>query len=429
MTKLDDLMERNPVPGWRVLAYLVIFLLVSGIGWANFTELEEVAVAQGVVVPAGQIKTVQHLEGGIVQAINVKEGDKVTEGQELLQLVLGAQNLNVEEIEARIDGLTLQRARLEAEANGEDLHLPLDIAARQRDIANSERRTYAGRLNELNSTLRGLEGQVTERELEVKEFQAQQGSLERELGRLGEKFNISEGLLKDGLTTRVEHLEIEQEIEKLKGQIEVIQVAVPRTRAALEGARERLKEESLKFRSAANGELGKIDQELSRARQQLLQASRQADRTFIASPIDGVIKKLYVNTLGGVVAPGEIIMEIVPSGQALLIEAKLDPKERGFVEEGLPALVKVSTYDFVRYGGLEGRVSLIAPDATVDEKGNSFYRVVIETDKNYLGSSESEFPILPGMVASVDIKTGTRSVAEFLIRPVLKLRSEGFRER
>jgi len=429
VTKLDDLMERNPVPGWRVLAYLVIFLLVSGIGWANFTELEEVAVAQGVVVPAGQIKTVQHLEGGIVQAINVKEGDKVTEGQELLQLVLGAQNLNVEEIEARIDGLTLQRARLEAEANGEDLHLPLDIAARQRDIANSERRTYAGRLNELNSTLRGLEGQVTERELEVKEFQAQQGSLERELGRLGEKFNISEGLLKDGLTTRVEHLEIEQEIEKLKGQIEVIQVAVPRTRAALEGARERLKEESLKFRSAANGELGKIDQELSRARQQLLQASRQADRTFIASPIDGVIKKLYVNTLGGVVAPGEIIMEIVPSGQALLIEAKLDPKERGFVEEGLPALVKVSTYDFVRYGGLEGRVSLIAPDATVDEKGNSFYRVVIETDKNYLGSSESEFPILPGMVASVDIKTGTRSVAEFLIRPVLKLRSEGFRER
>ncbi len=429
MTKLDDLLKKNPVPGWRVFAYIVIFLLTSGIGWAYFTELEQVAVAQGIVVPAGQIKTVQHLEGGIVQAINVKEGDRVSEGQELLQLVLGAQNLNREEVQARIDGLTLKRVRLEAEANGDDLRLPLDIAERQRDIANSERRTYAGRRSELESTLRGLEGQVTERELEVKEFQAQKASLERELGQLGEKFRISAGLLKDGLTTRVEHLEIEQEIEKLKGQIEVIDVAVPRTRAALEGARERLKEERLKFQSSANSELGQIDQELARAREQLQQATRQADRTVITSPIDGVIKKLYINTLGGVVQPGEIIMEIVPSGQALLIEAKLDPKERGFIEEGLPALVKVSTYDFVRYGGLDGRVSQIAPDATVDEQGNSFYRVVVETDKNYLGASESEFPILPGMVASVDIKTGTQSVAEFLIRPVLKLRSEGFRER
>ena len=429
MSKLDDLMDNNPVPGWRVVAYLIIFLLTAGIIWSYFTQLEEVAVAQGVVVPAGQIKNIQHLEGGIIQAINVSSGDRVTEGQELLQLVLGTQNLNREEVQAKIDGLQLQRARLEAEAKGEDLRLPQDIAARQRDIANSERRTYAGRRNELESTLRGLEGQVKERDLEVQEFQAQQASLERELGRLGEKFKISQGLLKDGLTTRVEHLEIEQEIEKLKGQIEVIQVAVPRTRAALEGARERLKEERLKFQSGANAELGRIDQELARAREQLQQASRQADRTIITSPIDGIIKKLNVNTLGGVVQPGEIIMEIVPSGQALLIEAKLDPKERGFIEEGLTALVKVSTYDFVRYGGLDGTVTQIAPDATVDDKGNSFYKVVVETDKNYLGSSESEFPILPGMVASVDIKTGTRSVAEFIVRPVLKLRSEGFRER
>ena len=260
MSKLDDLMDNNPVPGWRVVAYLIIFLLTAGIIWSYFTQLEEVAVAQGVVVPAGQIKNIQHLEGGIIQAINVSSGDRVTEGQELLQLVLGTQNLNREEVQAKIDGLLLQRARLEAEAKGEDLRLPQDIAARQRDIANSERRTYAGRRNELESTLRGLEGQVKERDLEVQEFQAQQASLERELGRLGGKFKISQGLLKDGLTTRVEHLEIEQEIEKLKGQIEVIQVAVPRTRAALEGARERLKEERLKFQSGANAELGRIDQ-------------------------------------------------------------------------------------------------------------------------------------------------------------------------
>lgn len=429
MTKLDDLLERNPVPGWRVFAYLVIMILTAGMVWAYLTELEEVSTAAGVVVPAGDIKTVQHLEGGIVQSIEVREGDKVSEGQELLQLILGAQSLNREELQARLDGLVLQRTRLAAEANGEDLRLPQEVAARQRDIANSERRTYAARQSALASTIRGLEGQVTERELEVKEFEAQRESLNRELEGLQEKFRISEELLKDGLTTRVEHLELEQQIQKLRGQIAVIDVAVPRTQAALQGARERIREERLRFRSEANTQLGQVDQEIARTREQLQLASRQAARTVVTSPIDGVIQKLYVNTIGGVVQPGAVIMEIVPSGQALLVEAKLDPKERGFIEEGLPATVKVSTYDFVRYGGLDGTVTQIAPDATVDEKGNSFYRVIVETDKNYLGSEEGEFPILPGMVASVDIKTGTKTVAEYLIRPVLKLRAEGFRER
>ncbi len=429
MTKLDELIEKNPVPGWRVFAYLIIMLLTFGIGWSYITELESVAVAPGVVVPAGQVKTVQHLEGGIIQSIGVREGDRVSEGQELLQLVLGAQNLNPDELQAKLDGLMLQRTRLEAEANGEDLRLPQDIATRQRDIANSERRTYAARRSELESTLRALEGLARERELEVKEFEAQRTSYQREMSRLQEKFKISEGLLKDGLTTRVEHIELEQQLEKLQGQIEVVDVAVPRTKAALEGARERIKEERLKFRSGANAELSKIDQDLARTREQLQQATRQADRTVITSPIEGIIKTLNFNTIGGVIQPGEIIMEIVPSGQALLIEAKLALKDRRGIEPGLPALVKFSAYDFVRYGGIDGRVSQVAPDATVDQDGNSFYRVVVETDKNYVGGSENDNPILPGMDASVDIKTGTRTLAEFLIQPVLKLKTEGFRER
>jgi len=429
MTKLDELIERNPVPGWRVFAYLIMMLLTAAIIWAYVTKLESVAVAEGVVVPAGQVRTVQHLEGGIIQSINVHEGEQVGEGQELLQLVLGAQNLNRDELQATIDGLVLQRTRLEAEANGDDLRLPQEVAARQRDIANSERRTYAARRSELESTLRALEGQATERELEVKEFEAQRTSYQREMSRLQEKFNISKGLLEDGLTTRVEHLELEQQIEKLQGQIEVVDVAVPRTKAALEGARERIQEERLKFRSAANAELSKIDQELARAREQLQQATRQADRTVITSPIDGIIKTLNFNTIGGVIQPGEIIMEIVPVGEALQIEAKLQLKDRRGIEPGMLALVKFSAYDFARYGGIDGEVVQVAPDATVDEEGNSFYRVIVETEKNYLGGDETENPVLPGLAATVDIKTGTRTLAQFLIQPVLKLKSEGFRER
>lgn len=429
MTKLDELIQDNPVPGWRVFAYLIMFLLTAAIIWAYITRLESVAVAEGVVVPAGQIRTVQHLEGGIIQSINVKEGDQIAEGQELMQLVLGAQNLNRDELQAKIDGLVLQRARLEAELTGDDLRLPQEEATRQRDIANSERRTYAARRNELESTLRGLEGQVRERELEVKEFEAQKTSYVREMSRLQEKFQISKGLLKDGLTTRVEHIELEQQIEKLQGQIEVVDVAVPRTMAALEGARERLKEERLKFQSAANAELSKIDQDLARTREQIQQATRQANRTVIASPIDGIIKTLNFNTIGGVIQPGEIIMEIVPVGEALQVEAKLQLKDRRGIEPGMPALVKFSAYDFARYGGIDGQVVQVAPDATVDQDGNSFYRVIVETDKNYVGGSETENPVLPGLAATVDIKTGTRTLAQYLIQPVLKLKSEGFRER
>lgn len=429
MTKLDELIQDNPVPGWRVFAYLIIILLTGAIVWSYVTRLEEVVVAPGIVVPAGQIKTVQHLEGGIIQSINVREGDRVGEGQELMQLVLGATTLNRDELQARIDGLVLQRTRLEAEANGEDLRLPQEEATRQRDIANSERRSYAARRSELESTLRALEGEARQRELEVKEFEAQKSSYVREMTRLQEKFKISEGLLKDGLTTRVEHLELEQQIEKMQGQMDVVDVAVPRTKAALEGARERIKEERLRFQSAANAELSKIDQELARAREQFQQATRQADRTVITSPIEGVIKTLNFNTIGGVIQPGEIIMEIVPSGQALLIEAKLALKNRRGIEPGLPALVKFSAYDFVRYGGIDGVVRQIAPDATVDPEGQSYYRVVVETDQNYVGGDETVNPILPGMDASIDIKTGTRTLFSYLIQPVLKLKSEGFRER
>jgi adhesin transport system membrane fusion protein len=161
----------------------------------------------------------------------------------------------------------------------------------------------------------------------------------------------------------------------------------------------------------------------------LSEASKQAGRTVISSPIDGVVKNLLISTIGGVVSPGQPIMEIVPSDRNLVVEAKLNPIDIGFVEEGQRAVVKLSTYDFVRYGGLEGVMIQVAPDPTVENKGDTYFRVVVATEKTYLGDVEGSLQIFPGMDATVDIKTGTKTVAEYLIRPVLKLRYEAFRER
>ncbi len=429
MSRLDNLVRSHPIPSWRPVAYLVVAVLSVAIGWSAIADLEEVATAPGIVVPQGQIKVVQHLEGGIVQSIDVREGQRVAQGQPLAQLTLGTQVLNRNELQARLDGLMIRRARLTAQVRATELVVPAEEAARQPEIVESERRSFEARQRELQSLESGLRIQAQQRDLEVQEFVSQRESLARQLVNVEEKFKISTELLKDGLTTRVEHLDLEQEAERLRGKLEVIAVAIPRTRSALEEAEERIREVRFTSQRRANEEIAEIDAEIARTRETLSQAADQADRAVITSPIDGVVKTLYVNTIGGVVSPGQPIMEIVPSSQNLVIEAKLSPTDIGFIRVGQSAVVKISTYDFVRYGGLDGVVTEVAPDSSIEDNGEAYFRVRIQTANDYLGAEPGSLPITAGMIATVDIKTGTKTVAEYLVRPVLKLRLEAFRER
>ena len=175
--------------------------------------------------------------------------------------------------------------------------------------------------------------------------------------------------------------------------------------------------------------MGEVEQNLARVAELLDEADEQGLRAEIKSPIEGVVKNMRYHTIGGVVSPGEAIMEIVPTGENLVIEARLNPVDRGYVREGQKATVKISSYDFARYGGLEGAVVMVAPDSSTDDRGQPFFRVVAKTEKTYLGDASGELPIMPGMEASVEIHTGQRTVMEFLVKPVLKLRHEAFRER
>ena len=197
----------------------------------------------------------------------------------------------------------------------------------------------------------------------------------------------------------------------------------------MEEAKKRVAEAEESFRRAARDELSKTEQNIARIQELISEAEKQGNRSEIKSPINGIVQKMVVSTVGGVVKPGEPIMEIVPTGDKLVVEARLNPTERGFIVEGQPAMVKISTYDFVRYGGLEGTVIHVAPDASKDENGAPYFRVVVQTDKTYLGSRAGQLPITPGMEATVDIHTGRKSVMDYLVKPVLKLKDEAFRER
>lgn len=429
MSQLDNILEQHNAPGWRIVSYAIMSLLGLFLLWASFANLDEVAIALGEVVPQGRVKTIQHLEGGIIDEILVREGDTVREGTPLIQLDLAGTVTNMKELQVRLDGLIIRKARLDAEANGSTLTIPDHLPRGVDGIVEAEREAYEARKRELISTRAVLEGQVTQRFLDVREVEARLNAVHVNLGLAKERLGMSADLLTDKLQSPMDHLQIQSEVESFEGQVATLNEALPRAKAALEEARERVLELGLRFAREAREQLGETELNIARTRELLATAMDQQTRTSIRSPINGVVKNMRYTTIGGVVRPGEAILDIVPSEDTLVIEARLSPMDRGFVQEGLEATVKIDTYDFVRYGGIEGEVISVAPDSTIPDNAPPYFKVVIRTAQHWLGEEEDGNFISPGMGATVDIRTGTKSVMDYLIRPVLKLKHEAFRER
>jgi adhesin transport system membrane fusion protein len=429
MSSLDTLVHEHPLPTMRPIAWTIMALLTVFAGWAWWAQLDEVAVAPAEVVPQGKIKTIQHLEGGIVEEIFVREGDVVKIGDPLVQLDLALGGANKQEILVRIDALELNKARLSAEASGNPVAFPTEVAQRRPDMVAAEERTYLARQAELSKSLEVLERQREQRRLEVEELQATLIAKEESAKSALRQLEQSTRLRKNNLISEFEHLGIVRDYETLKGERDSLTASIPRAEAALAEADQRLEEMQLTFRREAEEELGKVEASLERNRELMKQADSQELRTEIRSPINGVVKNLGFNTIGGVVKPGDPIMEIVPTGDSLVIEAKLRPVDRGYVQVGQKATAKISTYDYSRYGGLDGEVIQVAPDSSTEQDGTPFFRVIVKTEKTYLGDQPGNFPITPGMEATVDIHTGTKSVIDYLVKPVLKLKHEAFRER
>ena len=427
---LDKIINNHPMPSWRPVALAIIGLLIISIIWAVFARLDVVAKALGNVVPQGQIKTIQHLEGGIVREFFVREGDKVKKGQILVQLDLGAAGMNADELQVRIDGLYLKRARLHAHVNRIPLSFPEAPAERQLGLVSAERQAYDSRQRQVSSRLEVVDRQIKQKEAELKEFLAQKVSTKQALAIAYERSAISQGLVKDKLVSKLELLEIRRDIGELKGKLAEIEAAIPRAKASIAETIARRAEDTVRFRGESVELLRETEVDLARHRELLSKASDQVRRTEVLSPIRGVVKNLANNTVGGVVRAGDPIMEIVPVNEKLVIEAKLSPVDVGFVKEQMKADVKISTYEFIRYGGLEGTVTQVAADANQDQQsGDHYFRVIVETDKSYLLSEGKKLPISSGMQAEVDIHIGTKSVFQYLIQPVLKLKHEAFRER
>lgn len=428
MATLEDVLIRHGQPFWPRQARIVVALLVVMFVWSMFAQVDQVVTVPGKVIPQDKVKVIQHLEGGIVKTLNVHENSVVKAGEPLLELNLATAGMNRNELGARVASLRISKMRLEAESSGKPLHIPDADKKAYPNIVAAEESTYHARLNELSSTLDVINGQISQNRQRIAEAQAKMESLKRSVAIAKQELAVSTDLVKDKLTSQLEHFQRRSAVARLEGDIAMTRQAIPGARGALEESMARRREEEGKFRRRAADELSDAEQKLASVQQEFGRATDQENRAVIRSPIDGIVKNVRYTSPGNVVKAGEPIMEIVPMKDRLVVEVSLDPRFRGYVRKDLDAFVKITAFDYVRYGGVNGKVTAVAADTDADKDGKHFYRVMVSTDKGYLGDDPKELRISPGMQAEVDIHLERRSLFWLLVKPVLKLKHEAFRQ-
>ncbi|MEE4921293.1 HlyD family type I secretion periplasmic adaptor subunit [Pseudomonas alliivorans] len=419
-------------PSSRTLSltvWVTAALLLSALLWAGFAVLEEVTTGEGKAIPSSKVQVIQNLEGGIVTDIFVREGQVVNKGDTLLRL--DDTRFMSSRSESEVDRLTLtaQVERLAAEAEGRPLTLPAQVTSSAPQVAADEHALYESRQRRLASEQRTLNEQLRQKTQELAEFRSKQEQFRSSLALVQQELDMSAPLVGSGAVSPVEILRLKRNAVEIRGSMNANTLAIPRAEAAISEIRSRVQESELGFRADAARELNEKRNDLARISASRIAIDDRMSRTTVVSPVRGIVKTLKINTIGGVVQPGSDLMEIVPLEDNLLIEAKVRPQDVAFLHPGQKAMVKFSAYDYTLYGGLPARLELIGADTVTDDKDNSFYLIQVRTDSNHLGSDSKPLLIIPGMIATVDIITGEKSVMDYLLKPVLKARAEALRER
>lgn len=429
MSSVSEAMAEQAPRGASLLLWMGALFIGFAIAWANWAELDEITRGDGDIIPSSQLQVVETLEGGAVSEILVHEGDVVRKGQVLLRIHDIRFSSSLKENEVRQYELVAKAARLRAEATEQAFVAPQGFPAEYKLMLDQEENLYATRVEELQASLRGLKQQVTQREQELKAAQSQKSQLQRSYGLLKRELDITRPLLKDGVISEVEFLRLRRQLNDLAGELSGVKLNIPRIESTLQETREKLEGAELQFRNEARKELNETLAEASRIKQALTGMSDRINRAEVRSPVTGTVKQLLVNTVEGVVQPGDELLNIIPWEDRLLVEARIRPSDIANITPGQPAVVKVSAYDFSIYGGADAKVVFISPSTIVDEEGESYYLVRLETDKPYILHNDKELPLITGMTVSVDILTGKKTVMDYLLKPVLKAKHTALTER
>lgn len=416
--------------GSHLLMVGIIAFFVAFIIWANFATLDEVTRGDGKVIPSSQVQVIQNLEGGIVDEFLVKEGDEVQANQIVMRLRNIDASSNLGANQSKYMGLRATIARLEAEAGGKaSPEFPDDVMKAAPQNVSEQMDAFRANMQSLNSQLQVYQQQLAQREQEVRELDTRITDLRGVISLSRQERDMIAPLVERGSAPKIELIQLERGLKEKQSELNSLLGALPRSKAAVQEAQAKIDEVTDAARAQAQTELSANMMEMKSIEQTLGSLEDRKTRTEIRSPVNGTVKDIVVTTVGGVVKPGEPMMEIVPKDDQLLVEARVRPSDIAFLYPGQKAVVKITAYDYSIYGGLRGELVDISADTITNEKGESFYRVRLRTYENTLKRKGEVLPIIPGMVASVDIMTGKKSVMEYILKPFVKTLSNAMSER
>lgn len=405
---------------YTVGAGLALFTL-----WAGVTTLEKVTRGSGRVVQQTRNQIIQHFEGGIVAEILVREGQSVEVGAPLLRIENSFSRAELEQNQVELKAKRLQSARLEAEAAGLDRFEPRAQAAGSSEIRDQEVALFKARVAGLNAQIAVLEDQHRQKELELAEMKSRWNSALKEREIVLPRVASMRRLEKMGAVSNNELLDNERALQQIEARIASLVHDVPRLEAAVSELAARKVEARMHFRADSEKDRRELGVQIAKLEEAINAMSDRSRRSEVVAPVAGTVNKLFVDTLGGVVKSGEPLVQLVPANAPLVVEARLSPADRANVWPGLPAVIKVSAYDYAVYGGLRGKVLDVSPDALSDESGDPYFRVRLEAQTTSFGPQK---PVIPGMLAQVDILSGEHSVLAYLFRPVQRLRENALRQ-
>jgi len=413
----------------HLLLYTIAAFFVIALLWASLTKLEEVTRGQGKIIPSSQVQVIQSLEGGIVEEFLVHEGDVVQADQVLLRMRNVQAKSEYSSQRKRYLSLLAALERLKAEAEGKEPVFPEELTKEAPEAVRAENDAYYANMRESSNQSNVLEQQLSQRRQEVTELRKRISDLKNIVSLTRDEQAMIKPAVERGAAPQIELIQIERRLAEQQSELNGLRLALPRSESAVNEAQEKIKEQNNTFRARAQRELASIRPEMVSLKETLATFRDREERTEIRSPVHGTVKDMKITTVGGVVRPGDPILEIVPLGDNLLIEAQVRPSDIAFLYPGQKAVVKITAYDFSVYGGLDGEVVNISADTIVDERGESFYRVRVRTDKTVLTYNGKEHQIIPGMTAGVDIITGKKSIMDYLLKPFIKASRTALRER
>ncbi len=396
------------------------------VGWAALTTLDKVTRGAGRVMPQTRNQIIQHLEGGIVSEILVREGEKVAAGATLIRVDNSFSRAELQQNQLDLKAKMLQMLRLEAEATGHAAFVvPADMEAALPQIVIQERSLFRARQDGLKAQISVVDDQHRQKELELAEMRTRWTSTQRERALVLQRVESLRRLTKMGAVSNNELLESERTLQQIEARLAALLHDIPRLESAVQELVSRRGEITLRFRADSEKDQRETSVQIAKLDETISAMRDRSRRTEVVAPVAGIVNKLFIDTLGGVVKSGEPLVQLVPLDATVVIEAKVTPRDRGEIWPGLPAIVKVSAYDFTIHGGLKGKVLDISPDALNDDKGEPYFRVRLEADATALGPKR---PVIPGMTAQVDILSGQHTVLSYLMKPVRNMRAEALRQ-